>query len=321
MRILLTILSLLIIGTSSGQILPLYSNFSKNLYQINPGFTGAKKYAFFNAHVRKQWSGVDGSPFTQQFVGHSSLNESNFGVGGHFFNDGMGILKSNGMSLAGAYHIPINKETKLGIGIQGSFTNFQLRMTSAKLHDANDPILVNGDGTSGLKFNLSSGLMLHREDYYLGYSFQHLIANTFQLNSTASNSFVTHHYFMGGMFSPLNYGLGIEPHFISAFIPTFPLYFDFRNTISYQEKYFFDLGYRLSNELIFGFGMELFDGFQFSYNYDLALSPIRAGTLGSHELNLSYKFYYNPMYKKEGSKYKWIKRGTRKTEKEKASIE
>lgn len=321
MRLILTISTFLFFGTTTAQVLPLYSNFSKNLYQLNPGYNGAKKYAYFNAHVRKQWAGVEGSPFTQQFVGHSSLNESNFGVGGHFFNDGMGILKSNGMSLAGAYHLPINKDTKLGIGVQGSFTNFHIRMASAKLHDANDPILLNGDGTSGLKFNLSSGLILHREDYYIGYSFQHFLTNTFQLNTLASNSFVSHHYLMGGMFFPMNYGLGIEPHFMGAYVPSFPLYFDFRNTLSYQDKYFLDLGYRLSNELIIGFGLELFDGFQLSYNYDLALSPIRAGTTGSHELNLSYKFYYNPMYKKEGSKYKWIKRGTRKTEKEKASIE
>lgn len=310
MRVFICIVFYMIFLGSKAQQLPVFSSWQHNLYLINPAVTGYDMYMDFSLHGKKQWAGFDNSPFNQTLTIHSSLNESNIGLGGGFFNDNLGTIKHSGFLASVGYHLPVGDEARLGFGVTTRLSFYGLDLSKIDLYHANDP-LVNANVRSGLVPDISAGFLLHREDYFVGISAQNILSSKASFNPGFQVTDIAHYNAMAGLRIEANKALGFTPAVYVSYIDGYPIFVDFRVTTHYNNRFDFDLGIKSNKDMVVGFGMEIIDYLKVHYTYDLVLSGIRSGTWGSHEILLSYDFYYNPLYKGNKKRYKWIKKGSK----------
>ncbi len=310
MRVTLVI-SLMLIGFGlRAQQLPAYSLWTQNPYVLNPAVSGYDMFMDFSLHGKKQWAGFDGSPFNQQLTMHSSINEMSLGVGGGFFNDNLGTIKHSGFLLSSAYHLQVGEEVKLGFGLGGRFSFYGLDQAKLNLHDPNDAS-ISSQMRSGLVPDVSFGILLSKSNFMFGLSAQNMLSSKRDLGTNLAISDISHFNFYGYYRIEGNNKFTFTPAVYSSYIVGYPIYVDARFITSYMERYDLELGFKSSKDLVLGLGFEIIDYLKVSYNYDLVLSGLRPGTSGSHEILISYDFYYNPLYKGSKRRYKWITKGTR----------
>ncbi|MVN22953.1 PorP/SprF family type IX secretion system membrane protein [Mucilaginibacter arboris] len=110
-------LSFVIIQTSvKAQLNPLASQYFQNQYLFNPAMAGINNGLNLNLSVRKQWSSIPGSPFTQAISADYLLSRAAFGV--NVYNEQSGLLKSTRAVATYAYHIPLGQNNqKLNFGL------------------------------------------------------------------------------------------------------------------------------------------------------------------------------------------------------------
>ena len=117
------LLFVVIIQTSvKAQLNPLATQYFENQYLFNPAMAGINSGLNINLSVRKQWSSIPGSPFTQAVSADYLLNRAAFGV--NFYNEQSGLLKSTRAVATYAYHIPLGPNNqKLNFGLSAGFSN------------------------------------------------------------------------------------------------------------------------------------------------------------------------------------------------------
>lgn len=99
-----------------GQLNPLATQYFQNQYLFNPAMAGINEGLNINLSVRKQWSSIPGSPFTQAVSADYLLNRAAFGV--NVYNDQSGLLRSTRAVATYAYHIPLGENNqKLSFGL------------------------------------------------------------------------------------------------------------------------------------------------------------------------------------------------------------
>ncbi|WP_235524284.1 PorP/SprF family type IX secretion system membrane protein, partial [Pedobacter sp. Hv1] len=98
---------LLLLGlgtTASAQLNPLGSQYYNNQYLINPAFAGMGQGLKLNAAYRKLWSGIPGSPLTQNITADYGFGK--VGVGLNVNNESAGLLRQTRAVASYAYHLP-----------------------------------------------------------------------------------------------------------------------------------------------------------------------------------------------------------------------
>lgn len=105
MKNFLTITLLLLLACSSfkSQQIGITSQYLLNDFSINPAVAGTKSYSPLSISFRRQWTGIDEAPVTQNLMYHTSLGES-AGFGGHVFNDASGPSRRTGFNTTFAYN-------------------------------------------------------------------------------------------------------------------------------------------------------------------------------------------------------------------------
>ena len=72
-----------------------------------------------------------------------------------------------------------------------------------------------------------------------------------------------------------------------------------------KERYRFGMGYRIAGSVNVLLGMDIINGLQLGYTYELPANKLIRGTYGSHELYLAYGF--NILKPKRTNKYKSVR--------------
>jgi|SRR5690554_2286569 len=142
---------------------------------INPAMAGAKYHLQATANYRNQWSAVAtpyqtvGAGFDMRFGNKKQHGDGFLALGVNFNNDNVGENQviSNNMGISVAYHLKINTEHTLGLGIQGGFGQRSLNHNNGQwgnqyngsAYDANLPTGENIDRASFSFFDASAGMV------------------------------------------------------------------------------------------------------------------------------------------------------------------
>ncbi len=88
------------------QLNPLGSQYYNNQYIVNPAFAGEGRGLKVNAAYRKLWSGIPGSPLTQNVTVDYGLGK--VGLGLNVNNESSGLLRQTRAVASYAYHLPLD---------------------------------------------------------------------------------------------------------------------------------------------------------------------------------------------------------------------
>ena len=169
-------------------------------------------------------------------------------------------------------------------------------MVESDYHTENDPAIPQGT-QSGIGFDLSAGIYFSNTTWFAGVSVLHAPSSNIKLGDKYDFQINQAMTVVGGYNIKLS-----NPDF--ELKPSVLLYTDFISwqtqislLLDYKNKFWGGLAYSIQDAISFSFGMEVIDGLQFGYCFDLPTSSMIRATHGSHELFLSYDFnIFKPKY-------------------------
>lgn len=163
---------------------PIFSQFYAMPLQINPAFAGGAGAPRAGLAYRNQWTGFKSAYRTYAAYYEQSFDRLNSGIGFHAEGDnaGDGIFKTNNFSAMYAYRLRITDNIGLKLGLEMGVHTVNLNWDKLLFPDQIDD--VNGfvynseeirpDATNRSELDISSGLLILSDKFYLGVGLKHL---------------------------------------------------------------------------------------------------------------------------------------------------
>lgn len=290
MRRSLLYLILCLCGSAAlAQQMPLFTNYVLNPYAFNPAVVGSNNFIQANMNYRNQWTGFDGAPKTYMASLYGPFRKSDkVGLGGMISTDVTGLLQRTGGYFTYAYHIKLNDNFKLGMGLSAGAMQYRVRLYDAKLYDKDDEILT-GSLLSKIVFDMNAGLYLYGKGLFAGISGYHAANNV--ISFTGSSSRLTPHvYGIAGYTFKLNKKVELQPSTLIKYNAPVGLQPEFSLRGIFMKQFWVGASYRTSDAYSIMLGAVCLERITIGYAYDMSVSNIRKYNSGSHELQLTYSF-------------------------------
>lgn len=262
----------------------------------NPGWVGSENTASVSFLYRNQWSGYGssfdgsgGAPQTQMLSFLSPVQGLPIkGIGLNVVNDNLGSENNLQVQFSTSYEVQLGFGTLQVGAMPGIFT----KTINGNEFDPNDPgdVKIPNNKESQTKFNLGVGLLYKfGKGSFIGASSTNLIEPSFDfgiegLNNIQKRSYVLH----GGTFLRVNNKISLSP---SAIVRTnlSGFTFDLGSILTYGEKLWTGLSYRLEESVIIYLGYNMLDGkLKAGYSFDYVIHNQDAKQPTSHEIYLRY---------------------------------
>lgn len=275
----------------------------------------------FGSH-RIQFTGIDDAPMTTFFSFSSPvvIGKTWHGVGVRFVNDQFGLFSNQSFHVQYAYRIQLGNGW-LSVGTDLGFINLSFAVDSVNLsniaqlednayHMATDeaiPVAAGSSdkGVSGMGFDLGLGAYYSAPTWWVGVSYGHVTQPKLKWSDKTEIGVRGTIYVAGGY----NWKLRNEQWVL---MPSAMLQTDFRSwdvnltmLAQLQERYRFGLGYRIAGSVNIILGVDIINGLQLGYTYELPANGLIRETYGSHEIYLAYGF--NILKPKRTNKYKSVR--------------
>ncbi len=156
MKIKLTIIALLLWGANvKAQQLTFFSQYMVDNYNVNPAAAGAYDYMPISLQIRQQWVGFNEAPGTQQLSAHMKIQDHH-GAGLRFYNEKLGPLNRISVQGSYAYHIEIDRDQHLSLGLSFMMNQHRLDGSNFNLNSQTDQVL-NQAGFTSTNFDADFG--------------------------------------------------------------------------------------------------------------------------------------------------------------------
>jgi type IX secretion system PorP/SprF family membrane protein len=274
---------------------PMFSQNMFNHVTVNPAFAGMKGILSVSAVYRTQWQNMTDAPeiYAVNVDAPFSIKNTNNGIGINLLNEKIGLQNNSQLMLNYAFKGDLgwgmlNVGTKLGI-LQLKFDNdFYIPEMDGNTDPGSDPAL-NTSELSKIKFDVGIGVFLTGNNFYAGASLTHLTKPSMTVGTSGEFFWKQSLNLTSGYNIPLSPVIKMQPSFFlqSDFVSN---QYILNANFTYKETYWAGLSYRYESTVTFIGGLELKNGLQLGYSYDMNWDKIASDLGGSHEITLSYTF-------------------------------
>ncbi len=275
------------------QQLPQYTQYMLNDFAINPAVAGRIENVWdCKSNNRYQWVGVTDAPRTYILSMHGPFKGLNMGIGGMLYTDIVGPTRRVGIQLAYSYHLKINSEYKLNMGINGGFLQYSLDGSKITFKDGYDPVTPMMY-RSYLTPDFGAGLYLHSEKLYIGLSVPQMIQTEVRFKdviNTGLSRLKPHYYLLAGYKMKMSGDFAFEPTALIKFISPTPIKVDAGARITYQDKIWIGANYRTNDAITALIGFTYNSWLTFGYSYDYTTTALQQFSTGTHEIMLGLRF-------------------------------
>ena len=303
MKIIFTFIIFFIISISIfSQENSIYKSDYLTPFITNPACTGSEYYPVAHLSAKKQWLGFSGSPSTYLLAGNFRIGTHDFynpkglvnkgpfkfkdrlGLGGAIFQDNNGPLVNNGGILSYAYHLPINRKSRLAFGMSISLMNHSISTSKLDPLEDNDTYLLT-DNNSGFKTNLGFGLYYHNSTYFFGLSANKLLRDISNANEEEHQ--MSSYFARGGYkFNKDSKYLSYEPSFTIRQLADEDLIVDLHSKLYIKRLNWIALSYSTIQQLNIQFAIKVHRKLYVGYNCGYTISKIARYNYGIHEFSL-----------------------------------
>ena len=293
-KIIIIILAIGFSWSLKAQQLNSFSQTIENKYLINPAVVGSDESMPVFLGYKRIWTGIDDAPSTQLMSFHMKISDELGGIGAKIYNYSTGPLSKAGMNVSYAYHLKLNKDTKLAFGLSAALYQVNLNKSKLKVDNANDELIMYGSEKLIVP-DANFGMYLYAKDYYFGISSFQLFGRKVNLMNDKMNFNQERHYYVnGGYIYEATSDIKLEPSILMKFIEAGVNNWDFYLKTTYKDMVWFGLGYSSdfkfeANDLILSIGVQQ-DKIKFGYAFDYTLSEIGNISNGTHEIIFMYMF-------------------------------
>jgi type IX secretion system PorP/SprF family membrane protein len=268
-----------------------FTQYMYNTLAVNPAYAGSRGVLNASLLARMQWVGIEGAPRTQTFYVHSPLPKEKMGVGLNITNDKIGPLNSTYIVGSYSYTVNLNMKSKLSFGTSAGVNAMQLKASEITINEQNDQLFANARA-SRLRPNFGFGAYYHTDMFYTGISTPKLLQN--KIAGTENSAIEQRHLYWicGGIFS-INSIWKVKPTTMVKFTKNAPISVDMSVNFLFMDKLWLGLNHRIKDSFSGMVGYNLTDQLQAGYAYDHTITALQKYNSGSHEVFLSYDFFFN----------------------------
>lgn len=287
----------------------------------NPAAVGEGDLMRVYGSHRMQFTGIMDAPMTTYFSFSSPfvVGKTQHAAGVRFMNDRFGLFSNQSLHAGYAYRFKLGKGY-LSVGADLGFINLSFAVDSVNLkdvaelvqehayHNATDnaiPESSGQNGVSGMGFDLGVGVYYATSTWWAGVSYGHVTQPVLEWSDQTEVSVRGTFYAAGGY----NWRMRDKKWVLmpSAMLQTDFVGWDVNLTMLAQvnNRYRFGLGYRIAGSVNILLGMDIIDGLQLGYTYELPANGLIRESYGSHELYLAYGF--NILKPKRTNRYKSVR--------------
>ena len=288
-KYIIIILAVISVKVNAQQISS-HTQFSDNLYSINPAVAGNLPYNPLVMSFKEFWSGIDNAPQLNSLGIHTSLTDR-VGIGGKAFSYSAGLTNKSGIEATYSYNLPISGSEdgpKIAFGLSGFLYQYKLKKDQIKMEDPND----NAIAFSSEKLivpDASFGTYLFGKDYSVGIAVSQLFNRKVNMmNKDYLEQKQVRHYFLHGDYQyNINDNYGVKGSLLVKYIESGIIQSDITLKGIFYNTAWAGVSFRTSDAVSFLVGVSK-SRFTLGYAYDLSISDIRKYSRGSHELMLIY---------------------------------
>jgi type IX secretion system PorP/SprF family membrane protein len=254
---------------------------------LNPAYAGVHDGLSTSFLMREQWTNIDGAPSTQLFTVHSPLNHRPVSLGAAIFRDQIGLSTEVGGYFSYAYRISLNEKLKLSMGLQASTHNY--RIDYGRDNGLGDP----GDNLGNIsefKWNFGTGVLLHTERLYIGFSVPQLMNQDIdsQDNDGTFARLVRHYYGTAGYVFEAGPNILLKPNVLFKAVGNAPVQVDLNMNALIKERVWLGVSYRSLDSVDALIALQVTPQMQIGYSIDLTHTALNAS---SHEIMVNYIFH------------------------------
>lgn len=292
MKTIKIILGLLMLSVCSlAQQKPQYSLYYQNNFILNPAIAGIEEYYDTKLSYRNQWLGINGAPTTTYISSQGPLGDaekSHAGAGFTMIEDKTGPTSQLTIDASYAYHILVTKRLKIAFGLSGGVTQYSLATNQLVLDQNFDPA-VPRNSASQLVPDLTAGVWIYSEQWYLGASVTQLLPSRVNFNTQDKNplnALQMHEFLTFGYKFFLSDDFSITPSVMIKHVNPVPVSFDVNAKLQYKDIMWLGSSVRRGDGFSLSAGFYMSRTLNISYAYDYTYSPLQQYTTGSHEIIL-----------------------------------
>jgi len=299
--------TLLLMGQVQAQQDPMFTHYMFNTLAVNPAYAGSRDALTATGIVRQQWLNIDGAPNTQTLTVHTPIFNDRLGLGVSIIHDQVGPLEQTLGFLDVSYHLPVNEKGQLAFGLKGGVNLVQAGLTTLELGDATADPAFSQNIQSELLPNVGAGLYYYTDRYYAGVSVPKFLENDF---STAAGSTATttaseerHLFAIAGAVFDINDVLKLKPTTFLKVVEGAPLQVDLTASLLIHDKFSVGAMYRSFGAAGMLVGYQFTDQLRAGYAFDYPLTSLNNYHGWSHEIMLSYDFFFKSKSKIHSPRY------------------
>lgn len=290
----LFILGLLIIGKFSySQQVGFGSLYHQDFGIVNSAFIGNQNQTSVFLNYRKQWISIPNSPEYLNGLLSLPLRNNKIGLGIQVHSHDIGMLKRQRLAGTYRYALQLNNINRLQFGVSLGIERTQIdlsridaqQMDEFAFYQSNQSALV-GNFNVGLAYvrkNLSVGVSA---DFFSGSRLD--FTNPVTTNTIGLSKVPTYNFQASYLFK-LSQRWNYKPSLLVFSTQGLPLFADFSNQFSLDDKIEFGIGYRQLRSLNASFSFTFVNQLKVSYLYQHNLGQYAQNFSGSHEISLIFK--------------------------------
>lgn len=278
-------------ASANAQQLPQYTQYMLNEFAINPAVAGKEEFADVRSNNRYQWVGITDAPRTYMLTVHGPMKLKNMGLGMNLFTDIVGPTRRVGLNFSYAYHIKLNEETKVSLGLSAGVLQWGIDGHKLQLHDAGDENLLTQYQTTYVP-DFGAGVLVYSKKYYIGIAVPQMYQSKINLypGVESKSKLVTHFNANGAYKFNLDDDFIIEPSFILKYATPAPMKLDVGVRGIYREQVWLGAAYRHNDAVTALIGYLYKNYLMIGYSYDFSTTNIRRYSSGTHEVMLGLRF-------------------------------
>jgi len=306
---------------------PQYTQYLLNSYLLNPALSGIENYTDVKLGYRQQWAGLQDAPKTAFISAHWALGDeylwanalsfetdgndprsrsytqnytaspAHHGLGFLAVSDKAGQLSTTTFDISYAYHLQLNNQLNLSLGVAGGISRVAIDINALLLENPQDPALNNA-ANARLFPDLSVGTWLYGANFFSGLSIQQVLPQKLSFSGDEqynTGKQVAHVFLNSGYKFYLAEDLNITPSVLFKYIPHVPISVDLNVKMGFKDRIWIGAGYRKQDALNMMAGFNINHLFNLSYSYDVTTSTLNQASKGSHEIVLG--LLLNNVYK------------------------
>ena len=307
------LLCLMAVVTSYAQQVEEFSIFRENAVALNPAMVGIRDFLAGEVTFRKQFTQLNGAPYTAYMMMEGQVADKNFGIGGSLIQDQTGPTGKTGLTMASSYQLKLGKQYKSSATETGHFNTesdhmitfglsisiMQFRLNGSELipNQQGDPQLYTSNGYKimpDVAFGVYYQWMKH---LYVGISVPQILGlNTNFTGRDGVSAIKTVQEFnslVGGKYEIIKRKFSIDP--VAGFRWQYhaPAQGEIGTRFTFLDAIWVGGTYRSLHTFVLDAGMEIKGMVRICYAYDYNFSSYSMDIGPTHELTVAFKYHQN----------------------------